>query len=152
MKIYAARIERRLAICAHLYQRFIEAARRVITLNTKDLFNEWKKRLRLQDWIIHLEDDVSPADMSDPDNVGETNWCESTKLATIKLMSESGVSKYSITPIDKEKVLVHELMHLKLSLLDDSGNRLQDRVVHQLVDDLALALVDAKRKGAPKTL
>ena len=41
---------------------------------------------------------------------------------------------------------------IKLSLLDDSGNRLQDRVVHQLVDDLALALVDAKRKGAPKTL
>lgn len=121
-------------------------------MNTKDLLNEWKKRLRLQDWIVRLEDDVSPADMSDPDNVGETNLCESTKLATIKLMSESGVSKYSITPIDKEKVLVHELMHLKLSLLDDSGNRLQDRVVHQLVDDLALALVDAKRKGAPKTL
>jgi hypothetical protein len=48
---------------------------------------------------------------------------------------------------DKEKTLVHELLHLKFSFLGESGNDLQDRVAHQVLNDLAKSLVDAKRSG-----
>ena len=38
-----------------------------------------------------------------------------------------------------------ELLHLKFSLLGENENELQNRLVHQLIDDLAKALVGAKR-------
>ena len=50
-----------------------------------------------------------------------------------------------IVPFDFEKTLVHELLHLKFSLLSTNGDDMQARYVHQLIDEMARSLVDAKR-------
>ena len=52
-----------------------------------------------------------------------------------------GECKHSAVDFEDRKTLVHELLHLKFCLLGDSGNDLQDRYVHQLIDDLARAFV-----------
>jgi phage shock protein A len=51
-------------------------------------------------------------------------------------------------PFDFEKTLVHELLHLKFSLLADKVEDMQSRYVHQMIDEMARSLVDAKRCGA----
>ena len=50
--------------------------------------------------------------------------------------------------LDYEQVLVHELMHLKLSLVDDPEDNMVNAVVHQLVDELAKSFVAASRENA----
>ena len=107
----------------------------------------WQKRLRLEDWRIVLRTDVRPQDMRVRDVTGETEWTESGKTAVIRIIGRKYYGE-RITPFDAEKTLVHELLHLKLCLLGESGNDLQDRYVHQLIDDLARALTDAQRAAA----
>ena len=75
---------------------------------------------------------------------GETEWTESIKSARISILGEQYYGQ-RIVPFDAEKTLVHELLHLKFVLLGQSGNDFQDRYVHQLIDDLARAFVDAER-------
>jgi len=36
---------------------------------------------------------------------------------------------------------------LKFCIFTDSGNLVQDRLIHQYIDEFARALVDAKRSG-----
>ena len=110
----------------------------------KQLFLEWKDRLGLQDWHIELRDNCSPNDMNLRDCAGETEWQEVSKCAVIRIISEKDYGD-RIVPFDKEKTLVHELLHCKFSLLGESGNDLQDRLQHQLIEDIAKVLVDAKR-------
>lgn len=105
---------------------------------------EWVDRLGLQDWTIKFEDCVDPADMEIQDSVGCTDYVECNKQARIQIIDPDFFGK-RIAPFDFEQTLVHELLHLKFSLLDESGNAIQDRIVHQLVDDVARALIDAKR-------
>lgn len=108
-----------------------------------DLLEEWKKRLGLEEWTISLEDELYELPL--PDCAGCTEWSEVTKTAKIQLIDENVYGK-RIVPYDKEKTLVHELLHLKMCFLQESENELQNRIVHQLIDDMAKALVNAKRK------
>ena len=110
----------------------------------EDLLEEWKKRLGLEEWTISLEDGLY--ELSLPDCAGCTEWSEVGKTAKIQLIHPS-VYGERIVPYDKEKTLVHELLHLKLCFLQETENELQNRIVHQLIDDLAKALVSAKRKS-----
>ena len=110
----------------------------------EDLLEEWKKRLGLDGWTISLEDGLY--ELSLPDCAGCTEWIEVNKIAKIQLINENAYGE-RIVPYDKEKTLVHELLHLKMCFLEDSKNELQNRIVHQLIDDLAKALVSAKRKS-----
>ena len=111
-----------------------------------DLLNEWKERLGLTDWTIVIEDDLYELQLSDC--AGCTEWGEVGKTAKIQLLHPSAYGE-RIIPYDKEKTLVHELLHLKFCFLQESENELQNRIVHQLIDDLAKALVSAKRKTKP---
>ena len=52
-----------------------------------------------------------------------------------------------MVPLDWEKTLVHELLHLKTCLVSSNVPDLQERVMHQMIDDLARAFVSAKRSG-----
>lgn len=110
----------------------------------KDLLKEWQNRLMLRDWCIVVKDNCSPNDMVLKNVSGETEWQEVNKCAVIRLISDKDYGD-RIVPYDKEKTLVHELLHLKFCLLGESGNEIQDRLVHQYIDDIAKALVDAKR-------
>ena len=104
------------------------------------LLEKWKARLGLSDWVIHLNEDVLPSDMMMQNVAGETEWTESNKCAVIRIVREDCYGE-RIVPFNFEKTLIHELLHLKFCLLGESGNDLQDRYVHQLIDDLARAFV-----------
>ena len=113
-------------------------------MNPEEMLDYWQKLLGLTDWKIVLKTDCFSSEMKTPDCAGENEWKESIKVSVIRILKEEEYGE-RILPFDLEKTLVHELLHLKFCLLDDSGNELQDRYVHQLIDDLARALVAAKR-------
>lgn len=108
------------------------------------LLIKWQNRLRLTDWRIQLNTDCHPENLTLPDVAGEVHIREVTKQAVINLI---GVEHWPAgwEPPDFEQVLVHELLHLKLNLIQAVDNDLQERYVHQLIDDLAWALVAADR-------
>lgn len=112
----------------------------------KELLAEWQKRLGLQDWRIQLIDHCRPEDMTLPDCCGCTDWREAVKTAVIQILDPDFYGE-RIVPFDYEKTLVHELLHIKTSLVSDQVDDLQARYMHQMIDDLARAFVDAKRTG-----
>jgi hypothetical protein len=109
-----------------------------------DLLKEWQNRLCLQDWRIVLKENCEPDDMYLSGCSGATEWEESIKTAVIQIIDPKFYGT-RILPFDFEKTLVHELLHLKLSLVSDKVDELQARYMHQIIDDLARAFVDAKR-------
>ena len=110
-----------------------------------ELLAEWKARLGLGDWRIKLLDKCVPEDMTLQGASGCTDWTEAIKTARIEILDPAYYGD-RIVPFDWEKTLVHELLHLKLSLVADNVDDLQARYMHQLIDDLARAFVDAKRE------
>ena len=117
-----------------------------MTKQSEKLLKEWVSRLGLSDWRIKLRDNMNPEDMTLSDVSGCTTWNESIKCAFIEIVNPSYYGN-RIVPFDYEKTLVHELLHIKTSFLTDGVGELQERVGHQMIDDLARALVDAKRSG-----
>ena len=111
--------------------------------NNNDLLNYWQRVLGLNDWKIVLKEDCSPNEMILKDVSGETEWEETNKCAVVRIISEKDYGD-RILPFNFEKTLIHELLHLKFCLLGESGNNLQDRLVHQLIDDMAKALYQVK--------
>ena len=108
------------------------------------LLVEWQKRLGLTDWTIKLVDNCKLDAMSMQDSSGCTVWTECNKAARIEMLDPAYYGN-RIAPYDWEKTLVHELLHLKTSLVSDRVDDLQVRYMHQMIDDLARAFVDAKR-------
>lgn len=113
------------------------------------LLMEWQKRLGLTEWRIKMVDNCKPDEMSLQDVSGCTVWSEAIKTARIEIL-DSQFYGDRIVPFDWEKTLVHELLHLKTSLVSDMVSDLQERYMHQMIDDLARAFVDAKRNGNQK--
>ena len=112
------------------------------------LLQEWQHRLGLDDWFIVLETHCKQEALMD-DADGDVEFVESTKCAKIQVI-DPDVRKGALRPFDFEEILVHELLHCKFALLgkgEDWDNNLQLRIVHQLVDDMARALVSAKRNN-----
>ena len=118
-------------------------------IKRKSLLAEWQKRLGLQEWRIKLVDKCKPEDMTLDDVAGCTEWSEAIKTARIEIIDPKYYGK-RIVPFDYEKTLVHELLHLKTCLVSDAVDDLQARYMHQMIDDLARAFVDAKRCGGAK--
>ena len=108
------------------------------------LLREWQHRLGLDDWRVKLFDNMEPEDMMIENVAGDVDWSESIKTARIEIMNPKFYGE-RIVPFDYEKTLVHELLHLKLCLVSDNVGEFQARYMHQIIDDLARAFVDAKR-------
>ena len=113
------------------------------------LLTEWKERLGLQEWRIKLYDNCKPDEMMMQDVTGCTKWSEAIKAARIEIIDPQYYGE-RIVPFDYEKTIVHELLHLKTCLVSDEVDALQARYMHQMIDDLARAFVDAKRAEPPK--
>lgn len=114
------------------------------------LMEEWVDRLGLQDWDIHLAWRCRPDEIPMSDSLGVSSYVESCKQACIYILDKA---YYKGDPFvfDFEITLVHELMHLKVALLSDKNeNSMQYRAIHMLIDDMAKALVRAKRSGGSK--
>lgn len=112
--------------------------------SSEELLNEWKVRLGLHDWRIKLNPKCTSAEMGDEEDCGCTTFEESTKTARIDILDPQYYGE-RIVPFDFEETLVHELLHLKLSIVSIGVPDAQERYMHQIIDDLARAFVDAKR-------
>ena len=112
----------------------------------QEMLEKWMRRLSLDGWRVTLKVNALPCDMT-LEACGEAEWAEPIKVATIRILDERCYGERN-EPFFFEKTLIHELLHLKFSLLDNSGNDLQDRLVHQTIDDLARAFY-ATEIGAP---
>jgi hypothetical protein len=110
------------------------------------MFHYWRKKLGLRDWTIRFQYNVEPEDMFIDDSCGCTTWQESGKTALIQILKPERYGD-RIAPFDIEKTIVHELLHLKLSFISSECDNLQQRVAHQIIDDLAKAFVDARREN-----
>ena len=108
------------------------------------LLSELVERLGLQEWRIDLHPCCKPDEMTDGYTVGCSVWQEVIKTSRIEIIDPAFYGE-RIIPFDWEKTLVHELLHIKTCLISSECNPLQERVAHQLIDDIARALVDAKR-------
>lgn len=112
----------------------------------KELFAKWVKILQLEEWDIRFHWRVDPKRMTLTDCAGCTSYNEVCRQAVIQIadfdLYEMDMQGFEM---DYEQVLVHELMHLKMSILDDVKDKTQNRVVHVLVDGLARSLVRASR-------
>lgn len=109
------------------------------------LLKYWQKHLGLNDWFIELRDNSSPNDMILKNVAGECEYDEVNKTAVIRIISQNDYGN-RVLPFDKEKTLVHELLHIKFWLIENSENELQNRFVHQLIEDFAKIMVELKRK------
>lgn len=108
----------------------------------------WIECLQLKDWTIELTTDVYEMPNGDRD-CGQVQYSEAGKAAHIYIMHPDLYGD-RVVPFDPEKTLVHELLHIKMCLLDcREDDNLQSRVLHQLIDDLAKALVKARREKHP---
>jgi hypothetical protein len=113
------------------------------------LFKKWVKILRLSDWDILFYWRVNPAEMTQKESAGCASYNWICKQAVIEIADPE---KYKMDmpgfPFDYEQILVHELMHLKMSLVDDPDDKMVGAVVHQLVEEMAKSLVKASRESA----
>jgi len=115
----------------------------------EQLLEEWMRRLLMGAWRIQLQTNVHPGDMIIEGAVGCSQWQESTSVALIQIIDPERYQ--GIVPFDFEKTLVHELLHLKLCMLGDKmadDESLRNRELHRMIEELARALVDAKRSGS----
>ena len=122
----------------------------IITAN--ELLEEWQERLGLQDWVIILRFNLKEEDMENC--AGVTRWNHINKIAEIHILREEDFKQP--VPYDYEKILVHELLHVKFAYLQEEPNNYEQQVFdeaqHQLIDDLARALVMAKRGETKRTI
>ena len=121
------------------------------------LLEEWQERLGLTDWAIILRYNCKKEDMDEPEySIGETHWETTSKCARICIISKEEYGEDRMLPYDFEKTLVHELLHCKFSMIDKDLNTYEGIVAeqarHQLIDDLARALVMAKRGETKRNL
>lgn len=117
----------------------------------KELLAEWQKRLGLTDWRIKVQWKCAPDEMALHGGSGCTEWSEAVKAASIQICDEKYYGD-RVVSFDAEKTLVHELLHLKLALVSSEVSDLQERYMHQIIDDLARAFIDAKRSGQTESV
>ena len=113
------------------------------------MFYYWREKLGLTDWTIKFEYNVEPEDMVVEESCGCTSWQESTKTARIQILRPDRYGD-RVAPFDVEKTIVHELLHLKLTLISSECDAMQERVAHQLIDELAKSFVNARRDNKIK--
>ena len=109
------------------------------------LMKKWVDIIGLHDWEIQLAWQCKPEEVPEHDCDGYTIFDETTKTALVYIVDEKYIDCSPFTH-DFEVTLVHELMHLKTAILTDRNcDSLQNRMMHCLVEDMAKALVKAKR-------
>lgn len=109
------------------------------------LLKYWKKKLQLNDWVIKVIDDCNVSEFMLKDVCGESEWDTVNKCAIIRIISEKEYGN-RIMPLIKEKVLIHELLHIKFCLLWESNNDTQNLMLHQIMEDMAKTLYNVNNK------
>ena len=107
-----------------------------------NMLNKWINILYLNDWKITFCPEVTQEELGSDTYNALTTWEESNKTAIIQILNP----KEAKQDFDYEETLVHELLHLKFCLLHNDINDFEGRYIHQLIDDIARALIKVKRK------
>lgn len=112
----------------------------------EELLVEWQKRLGLTDWEIDFEPSCTEEELDLDDCDACSTYLEVRKVAKVQMINPE-LRKDPAFHFDYEVALVHELLHLKLCMLEatEDWTDLQMRLLHSVLNDLAKALVDAKR-------
>lgn len=122
----------------------------------EQLLNEWQERLGLQDWMILLRYNCSLADMADKNWAGQNDWDTVNKTSIIKIVSKEEYGDDRIMDYDFEKILVHELLHIKFARISFTTENYEGQIAsdlrHSILEDLARALVLAKRNETKRKL
>lgn len=103
----------------------------------------WSSVLDLSRWSIKFQWKVKATEMNIEDAFGCTTLNKVSRLAIIQIIDQNDVTD-SMVAFNYEKTLVHELLHLKMAFLDDSGDDLRDTLTHAMIDDLAVSFVKAR--------
>lgn len=109
------------------------------------LLQYWKNKLLLNDWTIKLIEDCNVSDFILKDVCGETEWDSTNKCAVIRIVSEKEYGN-RIVPFIKERILLHELLHIKFCLLWESNTDTQNLILHQIIEDMARTLYKAHKE------
>lgn len=115
-------------------------------MDLHELLGYWTEVLGLREWNITLVTNCSPNDMVLNEVAGETEWNDTLRTAVIRIIDPKDWGE-RVVPFNPEKTLVHELLHLKFSALDESGDPLRDKLTHRLVEDFAKALTVVRLRG-----
>ncbi len=107
------------------------------TKQAVELLNEWQERLGLYDWIIKVNL-CEPHEMKLQLVDGECEFTKIIKSAVINILKPEYYGD-RIVKYCAERILVHELLHCKLALLNE-----EDDLLHQIQEDIARALICAK--------
>jgi hypothetical protein len=106
-----------------------------------DTMKYWINTLGLTDWTIKVKL-CEPHEFKLQDVDGECEYEPLIKSAVIRILKPEHygdrIQKYCA-----EKILVHELLHCKMSLLD-TEDAMVDRIQHQIMEDITRALLQAK--------
>lgn len=105
-----------------------------------DMLEYWKNVLGLKDWTIKLNVNCVPDEMTLQNVAGCTEWSEVNKTARIEILDPKYYGE-RLLPFNFEKTLVHELLHLKFSFWCQNEDDIADRLMHQVIEDLARAFV-----------
>ena len=101
------------------------------------LVRVWQHRLRLDDWKIETR--IVRANELKPDTLGNLKWNAISRSAVIKVLSpiDYDIPAADIAE-DMEYTVVHELVHLQLSVLPRDLNRkdVEEQVVNKISDAL----------------
>lgn len=105
---------------------------------------EWKKILRLQDWIVDLKI-ARERDFVLKDANAEISLNEEHKLAFVKILDPVDFDIDQLSPQDMEESLVHELLHIHFwPLRVGTGDNTAEE---QAINMIAGALVGLYRRG-----
>jgi hypothetical protein len=105
----------------------------------------WQKRLQLDDWRVTAR--IVRATELKPDTLGNLKWNLAERTAAIKVLDPVDYDLPAAdVPEDMEYTIVHELVHLQLSVLprDLSKRDIEETVVNRLAE----ALMALGRGGA----
>lgn len=105
----------------------------------------WQKMLILTDWKLIVRQNCPIREFQFENVKAETEWSTENKTATIKIIADNEYTDNE--PFEKEKVLIHELLHLKFALLWESNTDLQNALLHQNIEEMARLLFYLKKKG-----
>jgi len=117
--------------------RFITQKPVVTDEQVHDWLHIWQKRLRLEDWKVDVK--IVRIWELEQGTLGHIDWSIPHKTATIKVLNPADyeLPKDKI-PADMELSIVHELVHLHLSVLplNKSSRNAEEQVVSMIADAL----------------
>lgn len=108
------------------------------------LVRYWIRALGLTDWTIKVRLKCKPDEFGARDRSGEAEYQTVIKCAAIRVIDGSCFTP-RVRAFDEEQVLVHELLHLKFALIYPENEGTRATATHQLIDEMAWALVRARR-------